>query len=107
MSGNTSKVGQRVDQIAVDDEPHEKYYDSGVPILLNTAVGQVVSKSVHAYTVHCSQCNIPARFNEKSEPVCPECGLICAGEGATSQERVVCDPKAAGRVDTDGAEAQA
>ena len=105
MSGYTNRTNQRVELIKVDDEPHEDYYESGVPLLLNTAIGQVVAKSVHAYTVHCPKCDTPAQFNEKNEPVCPECGIICSGDDAVPEKRMVRDLKAAGQAESGEAHA--
>jgi len=102
MSGHTSTVGQRADSVSADDSPHEDYYDSGVPVLLNTDFGQLVARSVHAYTIYCPECRVPAVYDERSEPICPECGLVCGGQSAVDEARLISDPKAAGRVDSDG-----
>jgi hypothetical protein len=100
MAGNHSRVDQRVDRIRVSDEPHDRYTQRGVPILLNTDAGNVVEKRVDAYTVHCTDCAIPAVHDENSMPICPNCGLICGGKDSKSIDRgrIVRDPKAAGRV---------
>jgi hypothetical protein len=120
MAEHTSRAGQRVDRIAVSDRPHEDYrlYDpwqggyiaerspdgditSALPVLSSTAIGNVVDKSVTAYTVTCPDCDIPATYSNKAEPVCPHCGIICTGKDSTRRSRhdLVRDPKAAGRVD--------
>jgi len=101
MTEHSSDVGKRVDRVTADDTPHEKYYDSGRPILLNTVNGQVVNKSVHAHTVCCASCDIPARFNKKSEPICPECGLICVGQEVVNEAQVVLGEETTGRVGPD------
>lgn len=103
MSGHVSKAGQRVDKFAVDDTPHEKYYDCGMPVLLSTAHGKVVKKSVYAYTVSCPECDdVDGYYDVDSEAVCPNCGvLLCDGvdlDMTTSDgQEVIADGPAAGR----------
>lgn len=98
MSGHTSRVGQRADKVTVSDEPHDRYTADGSPVLLNTEVGKVVEKSVTAYTVMCSQCEIPAVINERNEAECPICGMLCRSGASVSHPPIVRDSKAAGRV---------
>jgi hypothetical protein len=103
-----SKEDKRVERVSVSDEPHERYrkhdpwtgkhLDTGIPILNNTSHGNVVEKDVSVSIIRCPECEIPARYTHKSEPVCPQCGLIC-GSSAEKNPEVVLDPKAAGRVD--------
>ena len=91
----------RADNVALSDEPHEKYFDCGIPILSNTPVGQVIDKSVTRKTTYCPECDVPARKFD-GETLCPLCGLICEGKDSKSQELVI-DAKAAGRVNNSGA----
>lgn len=71
----------------------------GIPLLTNTPGGNVVDKLVKLNVVTCPECNTDARFTNDSEPVCPDCGIICSGKGIPTRERMVRDAKAAGRVD--------
>lgn len=100
MSGHISRVGQRVDKISVTDD-HDMYRKDGTPVLADSKVGRIVEKQVVSYTMYCPDCGIPAWFNSHSEPVCPECGLICdggQGKSVIREEQMVRDPKAAGRM---------
>lgn len=104
MPRNTSRAGQRVDQIRVSDEPHDLYRTDGTPVLQSSKRGQVVEKSVYSYTVMCPECRVDARYDQASEPICPVCGLICdgeQGEEVARTERLQIDAKAAGRVPSD------
>jgi len=83
MSGRYSRIGQRVDQIRVSDEPHDLYRSDGTPVLTDSTVGKIIEKEVTSFTVHCPSCDIPAYFTVEEEPVCPECGMICAGRHRT------------------------
>lgn len=72
--------------------------DDGRPLLLSTARGEVIKKSVTRYTVECEECGTAAVIADDGNPVCPDCGLICGGGG--EDRSLVRDSKAAGRVDT-------
>jgi len=113
MAEHTSRRGQRVDRVMAYED-HEKRLgvhpvtgedvpDPGIPILSSGRVGQVVEKSIRAYTIKCPDCHVAARYDEKASPVCPECGLICAGPDTEREERLVHDAKSAGRIDSDSA----
>jgi len=111
MPEHTSRRGQRVDRVMAY-EAHEKRQgvhpvtgeevpDPGIPILSSSPVGQIVEKSIRAYTIKCPDCHVPAEYDDKASPVCPECGLICAGPHTIREERLVHDAKAAGRIEAD------
>ena len=117
MSENHSRAGKRVERVSVTDDPHDKYrghdpwtdenLDNGIPILTNTPVGNIIEKSVTCYTVKCPECDVSAKYTGDSEPVCPECGIICSGGDVVLSEQVVRDAKAAGRINSDGSETPA
>jgi hypothetical protein len=100
MPDNHSLANQRVDRIHVSDEPHDQYTSRGIPVLLNTDAGKVVEKRVDAYTVHCPDCSIPAVYDDDCVPVCPRCGIVVGGKDSksVSRDRIVRDPRAAGRM---------
>lgn len=110
MSETHSRAGKRVEQLSVTDEPHERYQkmdpwtnetlDNGIPILNTTDAGQVVDKEIIHYIVHCPECLIPAKYSHDSEPLCPNCGIVCSGKNAVSSPSLIRDAKAAGRVET-------
>jgi predicted RNA-binding Zn-ribbon protein involved in translation (DUF1610 family) len=97
----------------VTDEPHDRYrgYDPwtgkelkhGMPILTSTSQGNVVEKDVTHKVVKCPECEIEARYTDDSEPVCPNCGIVCSGNKALTR-KIVIDAKAAGRIDGDNKE---
>ena len=109
MPENRSRAGMEVERVEVSDEPHEKYrgfdpwtgekLDNGIPILTSTPGGNIVEKDVTYYTVKCPECGISTEYTNDSEPVCPTCGIICAGKDTILSEQVVRDAKAAGRID--------
>jgi len=108
MAENYSREGQKVEQMAISDEPHDKYrgfnpwtgeeLTVGIPILTSTPGGNVVDKEITYSTVICPECDIPAKYTSDSEPVCPQCGIICAGKDGILREQIVIDAKAAGRM---------
>jgi len=99
MAKHTSKVGQRADRVTATDDPHDRYTADGRPVLQTTELGQIIEKSVTAYTVICRRCWVPAQFNELNEAECPECGMLCGGKGSVPHPPIVRDSKAAGRAD--------
>lgn len=102
MAGRTSRVNQRVDRVRVSDEPHEKYYGDGRPVLTDTKAGKLIDKEVEAYTVLCPDCGEVARYDQDELPICPACGMVCTGDtGSMPRDNLVRDPKAAGRVSKD------
>jgi hypothetical protein len=110
MPENHSRAGKTVERLRITDEPHERYsnchpvtgdeINRGIPILTKAPGGNIVEKDVTYYTVKCPDCRIPALYNNDSEPICPECGMICSGESIILSEQMVRDAKAAGRVST-------
>lgn len=108
MPENHSRIGKPVEKVSMTDEPQERYrnhdpwtgekIEPGIPILTKTTGGNVISKDITYSEVKCPECEIPAIYDDDSEPVCPECGIICAGNGELIQE-IVIDAKAAGRID--------
>jgi len=117
MTESHSRAGKFVERVEISDEPHDKYrgfdpwtgeeLDSGIPILTNTLCGNIVEKDVTYYRVQCPECGTSAKYTDNSEPVCPECGIVCAGKDTILSEQVVRDAKAAGRIDSNGAETPA
>lgn len=109
MASNHSQAGQQVERISISDKPHERYQchepytgkklKRGIPILLRAKGGKVVRKEITYYTVKCPECHTPAKYNNDSEPICPDCGIICAGNETLLEEQIVRDAKAAGRLD--------
>jgi hypothetical protein len=109
MPENHSRAGKEVERVSISDEPHERYrgfnpwtgeeLDNGIPILTSTPNGNIVKKDVTFSTVKCPECEIPAKYTHDSEPVCPNCGVICAGKDTILAEQVVVDAKAAGRIE--------
>lgn len=112
MSGNKNLPGETVERVKISDDPHERYQflapfsgeelKRGIPILKGVPGGKVVRKDVTYSEVHCSECDIAAKYTSDSEPVCPECGLICTGKGVNLQP-IVRDAKAAGRIEGESA----
>lgn len=108
MPASSSRIGKSVEKVAIDDSPHERYrkhdpwtqerIEPGIPILKTTPRGNVIEKDITRSRVKCPECDIEAEYDEDSEPVCPCCGIICAGNGEKIEE-IVIDAKAAGRVD--------
>lgn len=98
----------------MNDGPHERYQmvepvtgkelSRGIPILTDTEKGKVVDKEVVHYMVKCPDCRTEVRYNHSSEPVCPDCGLICSGRDSLKEERLVVDARAAGRVSAEDSE---
>jgi ribosomal protein S27E len=77
------------------------YRQNGTPVRQSTESGSVIEKAVTRYTVSCPDCDIPAIYDEDSEPICPNCGAICgasAGGGTYYPDQIVRDAKAAGRL---------
>lgn len=113
MPETHSRAGKRVERVSVNDSPHERYrgYDPwtgeelkrGIPILTSTPSGNIVEKNVTYKVIKCPECEKPSRYTDSSEPVCPECGIVCGGEDQITSDRMVRDAKAAGRVDGDTA----
>lgn len=109
MPENRSRKGKEVERVSISDEPHEKYRDfdpwtgqkleGGIPILTAKSHGNVIDKDVTYHTVKCPSCRIPAEYTHNSEPICPECGIVCAGSDTILSEQLVRDAKAAGRID--------
>lgn len=111
MPDHTSREGQRVDRIRVRED-HDNWRgihpttgedapDPGIPILTSSRIGNILEKSIMAYTVKCPDCRIPARYDEDGTPICEECGIICTGQSHIREERILNDAKAAGRVPGD------
>jgi hypothetical protein len=108
MPQNRSRAGKEVERLRISDEPHSRYSNChpitgkelkrGIPILTKATGGSIVSKDVTYYTVECPECEIPARYTNDSEPVCPQCGIICSGKDTILNEQIINDAKAAGRV---------
>jgi len=109
MPENHSRANKRVERLTVTDEPHERYQDFdpwtgkeleyGMPVLSSTQSGTVLDKEVNYYEVECPECNITAKYTHDSEPVCPNCGMICSGDRRILSEQIVIDAKSAGRID--------
>jgi hypothetical protein len=109
MTENTTRVGKYVEYLHVTDDPHEKYCTShpttgeelspGIPILKTVPGGSIVKKSVTYKRVKCPECGIEAKYDADSEPTCPACGIICGGTGHPTDDEIVRDAKAAGRVE--------
>lgn len=51
--------------------------------------------------MECPECEVAAEYTHDSEPVCPQCGIICSGKDTILSEQVVRDAKAAGRIKGD------
>lgn len=108
MQDNHSQVGKRVEEVVVNDNPHERYQmmdpftnevlDNGIPILTKTPKGNLIRKNVEYSIINCPECETPARYSHKSEPVCPDCGIICLGSTGISKPKIIRDAKTAGRV---------
>lgn len=109
MGGND--YDKRVDRTTAE-ENHDRRRDvhpitgeevppPGIPILRKAKNGKVLDKRVRIYTIKCPDCLIPARYDEKSMAVCPECGTICGGEQMIAEDRLKIDAKTAGRIDSD------
>lgn len=77
------------------------YYDEYIPVAHDVPGGNVINKTVTQETLTCPDCDTEARKDERSYPVCPDCGLIVTEPGKPDYD-VIIDPKAAGRVDADG-----
>jgi len=111
MPENQSRAGKRVVRLSVNDDPHERYREHdpwtgeklipGIPLLASTSGGNVVKKDVSYKVVKCPECETEARYTHDSEPVCPDCGIVCAGKDTILEDQVVIDAKAAGRIDGD------
>ena len=109
MSGHISNVGKPVEKVSVSYEPHKDYdelapytYEKispGIPNLKSASGGKIIRKDIKYHSVLCPECKIEVRYDESSEPVCPECGIICAGSDTILREQMVFDAKAAGRID--------
>lgn len=101
-----SRIGKPVERIRINDEPHERYKQihpwtgeaiyPGIPILMKAETGNIIRKDVTHSRVKCPECDIGAEYDDDSEPVCPSCGIICAGNGEVTEE-IVFDAKAAER----------
>lgn len=108
MGGKRNLPGETVERIKISDKPHERYQfiapysgkelKRGIPILKSVPGGKIVRKRVTYQTVQCPECEIDANYTSDSEPVCPECGLICTGKGVNFREQIVRDSKSAGRI---------
>jgi hypothetical protein len=105
MPENHSRIGKPVEKISLKNT-HDNYREHdpwtgkeitpGIPILKTTEYGNIVEKDIHHSEVLCPECDTAAVYDEDSEPVCPDCGIICAGNGEVV-ERIIIDAKAAGR----------
>jgi uncharacterized Zn ribbon protein len=117
MQANNSQAGQTVERIKITDDPHENYQfiepytgkelKRGMPLLNAKPGGKVVNKDVSYHTVKCPECEIAAKYTSDSEPVCPECGIICSGSGIILEQQMVRDAKAAGRIEGDSGDQSA
>jgi rubrerythrin len=95
------------------DEPHERYSEidpvsneeltgnNRIPILISGKRGNQLRKEIQYYMIICPECGTTARYDDDSEPICPDCGIVCSGTAKTSKERLIRDPIAAGRVNGD------
>lgn len=109
MSGHISNVGKPVERVSVSYEPHEKYQNlapftnekiyPGIPLLTSVPGGKIIEKDITYHSVLCPACKVEVQYDESSEPVCPECGIICAGSDTILSEQMVRDAKAAGRIE--------
>lgn len=77
------------------------YYDEYIPQTYDIKGGNVLKKNVEHKTTECPECGAEARKGERSIPTCVECGVLCTSDKKPDHE-VVFDPKATGRVDSDG-----
>lgn len=78
-------------------EPGTGYYDDFVMVANNESGGMRVGKSIEERTICCSECDDePAIIDERGEPICPKCGMVCSQTGLT--DNLIRDPKAAGRL---------
>ena len=109
MSARQSNVGKDVEKLTVTTEPHERYQgfdpwtgqkiDPGIPILKTVKGGSIVRKNIKYQKIKCPNCNIKARYDTESEPICPNCGLVCSGGQGKTEDNIVRDAKAAGRIE--------
>lgn len=74
MSGGINRFGQRVDKFRVKGIKNEQRGD-GSYILINGCL----FKDVEHYTVTCPEddCDGISRYDERFEPICQECGMVC------------------------------
>lgn len=115
MPENHSRAGKTVERVKITDEPHDKYSgihpltgeeitdSDGIPVLLTVPGGKIVKKDITYYTVKCPECKVPAKYTHDSEPVCPQCGIICSGKQTILSEQMVRDAKGAGRINDEKA----
>ena len=107
MVENTSRTGCRADQFKINDTPHTRYYNDGLPILTTIvngkSSGNVIEKSIIQYSVSCPDCQIDIHYDEDEEPVCENCGLIFGGAAPRTADGqpLLSDAKSAGRVKPD------
>jgi acetone carboxylase gamma subunit len=107
MDDNSSRSRQRVEEYVVTDEPHERYQmfnpwtqeelSHGIPILITIKGRKIVNKQITHYKIRCPECGTTARYGNGREPLCPDCGVVCAGKEKLREERMVRDAQAAGR----------
>ena len=77
------------------------YYDEYIPDAYNVSGGKVLKKTVEYKTLSCPDCDVDAYKDDKSQPICPECGLIVTQPGRPDYD-MINDPKATDRVDSNG-----
>lgn len=72
MSGGVNRIGQRADKFLVRGIKNEQRSD-GTYVLHR---GRLLKDVIH-YTLNCPECRVAAYLDEKYEPICPDCGMIC------------------------------
>lgn len=109
MADHTNPTNQRVDRVSISSEPHDRYTTThpchddedidppGIPVLYDSPIGRVLLKSIRVYTVRCPECGGVARYDERPEPVCEDCGCVCIGDHRDTDPWIVRDAKTAGR----------
>lgn len=75
MTGGVNRVGQRVDKFLVTGIASEQRGDGSYIM-----TGGRLVKNVEHYTVCCPECYIEAWYDGQFDPICPDCGIVCAGE---------------------------
>ena len=103
MQSTESKVGKPVTSMSINTEPHDDYITvnkftgnnlhPGIPILKSVPGGGIIRKNISYNKTKCPDCGTQAHYDADSEPICPNCGMVCNG---SAPARIIRDEKACG-----------
>lgn len=81
MSATRSRRGCTVSTVVMEKKDDVSHTVDGVPILEQHELDdgtkvEIVPKNVRYEATLCPECDVPLKYDEDEEPVCPDCGYM-------------------------------